>query len=100
VKTYGTLGHKKGKWVVDAEPHVVVRLKRVFPRVARRQHGKIRITDTIETSRDLEWFMERFPLAFESAAVERRLKARATEHRERERAIAELLSGARPAAEF
>lgn len=100
MKTYGTLGYKKGKWIVDAEPHVVVRLKRVFPRVARRQHGKIRITDTLETARDLEWFTARFPLACESPAVAERLRSRADEQRRREHAVAELLSGARPPAEF
>lgn len=99
MRTYGTIRYDRGKWVVDCEPHVLIRLKRVFPRVSRRSHGTTCIEDTIETSRDLAWFLERFPMEAD-AATRARLDGRASEHRERESLVAELLAGRREPRSF
>lgn len=39
--TFGTLRHAEGAWTIEAEPHVVLKLKRVFPKVPRKAHGII-----------------------------------------------------------
>lgn len=92
MRTFGTVAYDatKREYVIDAEPHIVLRLKRVFGKVNRRAHGALRLSDTIETSRELAWFLERYPMKVENR---RHLDRRAREHRDREDAIASLLSG-------
>lgn len=96
MKTHGTLTYHAGSWYVSAEPHVMLRLKRVFPKVSRGAQGEIGLSATSENSRDLEWFMDRYPLE-RTDAVKRRLRKRSKEHREHETLVNELLSGVRKA---
>lgn len=101
MKTFGTLKLSKDRkqWLIDCEPHIVMRLKRVFPKVSRKSHGTIRITNTIETCRELGWFMERFP--FDMSENDRcALSGQAEKHREQESLVAELLSGIRKPTEY
>lgn len=80
-------------WVLyDVEPHVVMRMKRVFPRIPASGHGAFRLTDTEESSRELLWFMERFPLSVSKKDRER-LEERAKAHALREEAISRVLAG-------
>lgn len=58
-----------GYWHVQAAPHVVLRLKRVFPRVDEREHGTVRLKATAEVAADLRWFAERYPMSFEPRDV-------------------------------
>jgi SNF2 family DNA or RNA helicase len=92
VKTLGIarLDPNSRQWIVKAEPHILLRLKRVFERVAKSSHGHITLSDTPENARELEWFAQRFPLEIEPRD---HLEARAEEHRRREASIAEVLSG-------
>lgn len=67
-RTFGTAEwHKlhpaKGgaAWVLKVEPHVAIRLKRVFARIGD-QFGEIVIKDSDEICRDLQWFESRYPL--------------------------------------
>ncbi len=53
---------QRGTWVLDLEPHVAIRAKRVFGRVRQESTGAITISDTDEISADLLWFTARFPL--------------------------------------
>jgi len=104
VRTYGTVtvesagrapGARRAKgmaWRIKAEPHVMVRIKRHFARVNAALVGEVWIADTAEVARDLEWFCERFPLDFDKGA-RAYLSERAGEHREREQAIEQVLSG-------
>lgn len=91
---FGTLRHAAGAWTIEAEPHVVLKLKRVFPKVARKTHGPIALTDTIENSRELEWFTQRYPLEMD-APTRLRLVERASAHREQETLLSDLLDGRR-----
>lgn len=61
-RTYGTATLVGNEWIVRAEPHVLIRLKRVFPRLRQDVAGGARFEATDETTRDLEWFIQRFPL--------------------------------------
>ncbi|MHB1782909.1 MAG: SNF2-related protein [Acidimicrobiales bacterium] len=62
---HGTLrydegGGRQGSWVIAAEPHVMTRIKRIFPRVQRFRTGEIALADTPEVARDLTWVLGRF----------------------------------------
>jgi len=80
---------KGGEWVIDCEPHVAIRLKRVFGRAARAG-GRVTLTDSVETARDLQWFCERFPLV---VTPREHLDRRAEQHREREVILSAITSG-------
>lgn len=79
-------------WVLEAEPDVLMRLKRIFPRLNPSRTGTASITDTPEVARDLEWAMQRWPLAMNSD-VAARLAARAEEDRRNERQLRAILGG-------
>lgn len=93
-------GYRTGVWVVAAQPHIVLKLKRVFPRVSRRQHGRVLLADSPEVARDLEWFCSRYPLAPADAASAERLAASAAGHREQTALVDQLLTGVQPAPAF
>ncbi len=91
-KTYGTIKYsaRRRAWEVECAPHVAIRLKRVFGKADDRQFGTIAISDTIENARDLEWFIERYPMSIKGGGA--MLAQRASKHREREALVQELLS--------
>lgn len=92
MKTYGTLSRTSDKWVLEAEPHVVIRAKRVFTRLAKLHRGRLHLSDTLDTCRDLAWFLERYPVSM-SDTDRTHLEGRAAAHFERETLVARLLSG-------
>lgn len=77
MKTYGRVRWSEGAWHIRCEPHVMLRAKRVFAQVSKRQQGEIVLHDTPAASRDLEWFLERYPMEVEEPV---RLTRRAREH--------------------
>jgi SNF2 family DNA or RNA helicase len=91
----GTVTLAKGKFVVDCEPHVVLRLKRVFGGISRKSHGKIRISAAPETAYDLRWFLQRYPM---EACAE--LELLAGQHAETLSLVDELLSCRRTPPDF
>ena len=50
------------KWEISAEPDIMIRLKRVFPRIYQSTLHTVTLRATEETSYELEWFLERFPM--------------------------------------
>jgi hypothetical protein len=91
-KTFGTLSYEDGKWVIKAEAHVALMLKRVFGKINKNSHGRITMLDTVDTARNLEWFVQRYPLEYETGSVERRLKGQSDKHRERASLVERILS--------
>lgn len=89
-RTYGRAVLKKGEWHIEAEPHVMMRLKRVFGRLRGKTPKTTRLRDSLDVCRDLAWFCERFPLEVEPAGY---LEERATDHRQRAEDVARLFSG-------
>lgn len=92
-RTYGSarLQRVGGKdtWVIDCEPHVRLRLKRTFQKLEENSRGAVYVSHTDENCRELEWFVQRFPLAIDPEAE---LVRRADNHRrigDRVRAIIE-----------
>jgi SNF2 family DNA or RNA helicase len=72
VRTYGTLQHTRDPrptWIVTCEPHVMMRLKRVFQRIDARSHGRVRLADTTANAHELRWFMQRYPLETDDVAL-------------------------------
>jgi hypothetical protein len=91
MKTYGQLKYDSAKrqWLASPAPHVALRMKRVFPKISQYTVGVLALKDTIETARDLEWFIERYPLECADTDF---LKQRAAAHREKEALVTKLLS--------
>lgn len=86
-------------WRIVAEPHVVMKLKRTFPRIDGRQHGELRLKDTAEVCRDLQWFMTRYPLELDDES-RKHLRDRSDEHRRTQAAVESVLTGAYQARTF
>src|SRR3546814_6955685 len=51
------------------------RIKRVFPRAPTMAKEYIRISDSPENSRELEWFLQRYPMVFQPESIIDRLTA-------------------------
>lgn len=93
--THGKLNYGNGYWLIEASPHVMVRVKRLLPRANPNRAGRLLLTDTAEIARDIEWLTERYPLKM-SAKVREHLRTRADEHRATEKVVERILSGKRP----
>lgn len=65
MRTYGAIklsGDKK-EWIFErAEPHISIRLKQVFPKIAKASVPPYNITRNIYIDADVDWFMSRYPL--------------------------------------
>jgi SNF2 family DNA or RNA helicase len=64
MRTYGRLwfDDKSKCWIVKAEPHITIRMKRVFERISKTEFGQITLADSDETRRELDWFLQRYNL--------------------------------------
>ena len=91
-RTYGQIVRGDGVWGVRAEPHVLIKLKRLFPRVAQHRSGAVILKDTIEVARDLEWFTTRYPLRMDEVTAAY-LCGQAEQHRATEQAVLDILAG-------
>lgn len=96
---YGDLTpHTKG-WGLWMKPHIAIKAKRLFPRAMQNRAGIVMLSDTPEVARDLEWFLDRYPLDprdakhQDTAAPEilAYLTKRADEHRATEQAVEDIL---------
>lgn len=68
MRTYGKVKLGDGDFYVEAEPHVMARLKRLFPKINKSIVGEVRLAGTTENARDLEWFCDRYALDFTDEA--------------------------------
>jgi SNF2 family DNA or RNA helicase len=50
------------QWVIEAAPHIAMRVKRVFAKADKHRTGKIRLSDSAEVAADLQWFLQRYPM--------------------------------------
>lgn len=87
---YGTVTYGDRFWLVQGEPFVRARLKRVFPRVPQHAAKHICISTTPENTRELAWFIDRYPMDVDRRDIMDRL---AGQHRESETKLAELMAG-------
>lgn len=62
-RTYGQLFFKNNEWILDnIEPHVSIRLKKIFPKIPTYAVPPFAFKSTPEIDNELEWFMQRYPL--------------------------------------
>lgn len=90
--TYGSVRYHPvaQRWLIECEPFVRSRLKRVFPRAPQEAGDTIRLSATAENSRELAWFLERYPMDVDQPDV---LTSLAERHKQAERDLADLLAG-------
>lgn len=64
LKAYGTVEYNAESrvWKIACQPHVSMRLKRVFGKIGKHKVGTHVISDTPENARDIEWFLGRWPM--------------------------------------
>ena len=77
---------------IACDPHVALRLKRVFGRLSKASHGLHSFSDTAEFCCDLLWFLSRYPMAISEGDTSY-LEARASEYREECSLVDKLLAG-------
>jgi superfamily II DNA or RNA helicase len=82
---------ERGQWGMRLEPAAAVRAKRIFGRARQSEKGYITMMDTLEVARDIEWFMERWPLRPYDDITAEHLQRSADRHRIREVEIAGIL---------
>jgi hypothetical protein len=69
--TYGTLELKNGRWIMTGvAPHVSIRLKSIFPKLAKSHTGTFVFPLTDEAGADLDWFLDRYPMRLSQADQE------------------------------
>lgn len=92
-RTFGTICFLPDakRWALTAEPHVAIKLKRVFGRVGN-QFGKIHLEDSEEICRDLSWFTSRYPLEIDPKSADH-MKRGAESFDARAERFAGILSG-------
>lgn len=78
MRTYGEIEIRDGKIMIEAEPHVTGRLKRMFKKLHRNCQW-VTMANTPENCFDLLWFMQRYPMNCKDRKL---LKANARYYRE------------------
>lgn len=93
MRTFGSLEFTSDGWAfTNVEPHVVMRAKRIFAGLKQHKAAVLKLSDTTENARDLEWFLERYPLTV-TDQDRAHLTRRADAYRERTSLLERLLSG-------
>jgi superfamily II DNA or RNA helicase len=95
--TYGTLTYRETRtnppeWVIRAQPHVMIRVKRLIPRGKTNTTGAVTVQDTLDVARDIQMIHDRWPLEMtdHTATV---FAERLKQHTERQHAIDNILAG-------
>lgn len=96
---FGTVRYNGRTWRIGCEPHVRSRLKRVFPRASQAAAEHIELLASPENTRELEWFLQRYPMALDEAA-QAAMQSLAAEHIQMERSLADLAAGRIPVPSF
>ena len=78
-RTYGAIdlvadavGTRHATWrITEIEPHVAIRLKQLFPRIAKTSRPPFDLTGGPHLDADLRWFLERYPMRIADGAASR-----------------------------
>ncbi len=63
-RTYGDIRLADESWeIARLEPHVAIRFKQLFPKVPKHSTGPFKLPRNLNTAADLDWFLDRYPLA-------------------------------------
>lgn len=90
MRTFGAIRLDSPWWVINAEPHVLIKLKRVFGKMSKQRSRDLRLADTTENCRDLVWFLQRYPM---EVTDRKYLEDRAEYHAHRVREMENVVSG-------
>lgn len=90
--SYGEVRYRPDtkKWVIRTDPFVRARLKRVFARVPQAAADVVSISATTENSRELRWFLLRYPMNVDRMDLMDSLSA---QHEHSEQRLASLMAG-------
>lgn len=95
MRTFGTVLYGPGAvgvdkaWIISCEPHVRIRMKRVFEQIAKGSRDVLQLSDTPSNAAELLWFLERYPMTVPDRKY---LLARARLHRETASTIERVLA--------
>ena len=90
MRTFGNLTFSGTHWELKAEPHVIQVAKRLFVRAEKTKAGTISLKHTPEIARDLEWFIDRYPLNVDDIG---RLKTFSKDYQEKSHQREQILTG-------
>lgn len=62
MKTFGQVTLQEGYWRITCQPHVMIMMKRMFPRISPADMVTMRLKNTPDMARDIDWFMMRYPM--------------------------------------
>ena len=62
LRPFGTLKFDGTHWIVAAEPHVMLKVRRVFEGASKTTIGHASLSNKPDVCRDLLWFIDRYPL--------------------------------------
>lgn len=99
MRLYGTVTLNGRQWVIETEPQVALRLKRVFQKVNKNQFGKLTLSASAENTRELAWFLQRYPMKLDGGD-QARLEELTEEHRQTEMLVSQVQAGDYVAPEF
>ncbi len=73
MRIYGSVEYvqDKNRWAITCEPHAMIRLKGVFPRINAAEMGVVHLQNTPRACTEILWFCQLYPLAMEPAIVDR-----------------------------
>jgi hypothetical protein len=94
-----TFNYETNEWQIECQPHVSLRLKRVFGKLSKASFGVHRISNSTENARDLQWFMQRYPMEMD-ARDRTLLGLEANAHRYNEQYVFDLMHERAPVGEF
>lgn len=96
MRNYGKATLVQRTWLIEAEPQVIIRLKRLFAKIDKTEHGLLSLSDTPENCRELLWFIDRFPLVVKPRAYLEKRSAGFIERADRLMSVIEGKYEARP----
>jgi SNF2 family DNA or RNA helicase len=68
-------------FAITAEPHVMIKLKAIFGRINKSQYATVKVRITPDVCRDLEWFLDRYPLKMDPKS-EQKIRNGSKEYRQ------------------
>lgn len=92
MKSYGTVTLNGRQWIIETEPQVALRIKRVFQKINKNQYGKLTLSASAENTRELEWFLVRYPMEM-TKADRISLEELTEEHRNIELLVSQVHTG-------
>jgi SNF2 family DNA or RNA helicase len=81
---------KNRSWEISVEPHVMIRLKQLFPSIKKENVGTVFLSDTPINARELLWFCERYPIDVRPRSY---AAIQAATQWDRERRVQKILAG-------